>query len=97
MKITKKQLLSIIGKNGFEVTNRTMQSWKIPYEIKSLNEKYELSVVATNKKQIEQTIKKHLEYWKVVMMDDTTPPRVQEEIENIIKRFRNIIGEINGI
>ena len=97
MKITKKQLLSIIEKNGFEVTNRTMQSWKVPYEIKTLNEKYEFSIVATNKKQIEQAIKKHLEYWKVVMMDDTTPPRVQEEIEDTINKLKKIVGEINGI
>lgn len=95
--ITRKQLLAIVEKNGFLVKNKTTPSWKIPYEVKSLKEKYEIAIPSASKKTIVQAIKKHNEYWKVAAMDDTNPIKVQKEIEKTIKKFDKVIGEINGI
>lgn len=95
--ITRKQLLAIVEKNGFLVKNKTTSCWKIPYEIKSLKEKYEIAISNVNKRNIVQAILKHNEYWKVFAMDDANPLKVQKEVEKIIKKFDKVIGEINGI
>lgn len=95
--ITRKQLLAIVEKNGFVVKNKTTANWKIPYEIKSLKEKYEIVIPNVSKKTIVQAMLKHKDYWKVVAMDDTNKIKVQKEIEKIIKKFDKVIGEINGI
>lgn len=95
--ITRKQLLAIVEKNGFLVKNKTTPSWKIPYEVKSLKEKYEIAISNVNKRNIVQAILKHNVYWKVFAMDDANSLKVQKEVEKIIKKFDKVIGEINGI
>lgn len=93
--IDNKQLIAIMEKNGFEVKGKTKEEWKIPYEVKELKERYELSVPNANKKQLKKSLLRHIDYWKVIAMDGTNSLKIQREAEKVINKFKKVIGEIN--
>lgn len=92
----KKILIQLIEKKGFEVKGKTKDNWKICYEVKSLNEKYSISISGIKKKNIIQSILSVVEYWKYMGLEDIKSKKAQKEIENIISKMKKIIGEING-
>ena len=92
-----KTLIQVIESNGFEVKGKTKDSWKVCYEIKALAEKYELSVNPVKKKEIIKVLLKDIEYWKFIGLEETKSRKAQKEIEKIITKMKQLIGEINGI
>lgn len=91
----KKTLIELIEKNGFEIKGKTKDSWKVCYEIKSLNEKYSISIARFKKKSIIQSILKVIEYWKFIGLEDVKSIKAQKEIEKTIAKMKKLIGEIN--
>lgn len=92
-----KQIIQVLEENGFEIKGKTKDSWKICYEIKALEEKYELSVSLVKKKELIKVLLKDIEYWKFIGLEETSSRKAQKEIEKVMNKMKKLIGVINGI